>query len=220
MVTEHEDKNTLLVTPISHYLTLEQFVPLKSHPDTFDNTAEDKIEERLMKLAKADDTTPSSALDGKKDPSKTRKRLVTSGNIGWDYDGDVPSDDEEMYPQTKTEVSEDPFGYQTLSIYGHRLKSLLAQQEEREADDELKQYSDCEDTGSQVSVGSRTKSQDKAKSSAKKPKVEEKPSGFEEKIMRFLKQNMGRVTVKVRFAHELQFKIGTWNFYYMVTKMA
>eukprot|EP00375_Theileria_parva_P002642 XP_765323.1 hypothetical protein [Theileria parva strain Muguga] len=86
-------------------------------------------------------------------------------------------------------AEEDPFYDKSLTSYGESLKSMLILQKEQEVDEELKEYSDDEDSSSQVSVSSKVRAEP-AKS------TQPKELTFEDKVLLFLKDNNNKVTVK------------------------
>ncbi|GBE62789.1 hypothetical protein, conserved [Babesia ovata] len=159
---------------------------------------------RLKRLAKNEDFgSADDAARGRDGNAANGDSSQRVNKIHWDYEG-APSDDEELYPQVEAdEPDEDPLNQPRLSLYGHKLRSLLQQQAEREVDDELEAYSDDED-GSQVSApGKQQRSQDASESqSAKKAKIEaEKSNSIEERVTRFLLENNGKVQVKSILSH-------------------
>ncbi|KAK2194600.1 hypothetical protein BdWA1_002913 [Babesia duncani] len=81
------------------------------------------------------------------------------------------------------------------------MKSLLQLQEEREVDEELKQYSEEDEEGSVVSKSTMSMvsvKRQKLESSASSivSSANSKAANMEARLLRYLKQNMGRVTVK------------------------
>ncbi|GIX66388.1 uncharacterized protein BcabD6B2_58240 [Babesia caballi] len=207
MIIERKGENTALVVPVSHFLTMDPVTAPKTGntvPEARSRAKESLVDDRLKRFSKAEDAGGADENKGPSEgPSATGKPRERVPNITWDYEG-AASDDEELYPEVEHEEhDEDPLNQPHLTLYGHKLKSLLQQQVEREADEELQQYSD-DDDGSQVSApGKQQRSQDAGESqSSKKAKTGgDKSQNIEERLMSYLRQNNGKVPVKGVLAH-------------------
>uniref|UniRef100_A0A3B0N3D7 Uncharacterized protein n=1 Tax=Theileria annulata TaxID=5874 RepID=A0A3B0N3D7_THEAN len=192
MVVEHKVDNTFLVSPVSNYFIFDSYVPPKSsesQPSKVDN-----IQERLKKMTRASDEDRPKP-DEKQLPKKRKLSDIDKTNLGWDYENEEVSDDENTYLNNRTTYTEDdPFYDKNLTSYGESVKSMLILQKEQEVDEELKEYSDDEDSSSQVSVSSKVRVET-AKSSQPKELT------FEDKVLLFLSDNNNKVTVKVIRSH-------------------
>ncbi|CDR93685.1 hypothetical protein, conserved [Babesia bigemina] len=206
MLIERKNENSAMLVPVSQYLMLDPVVTPRTNNSTAGPTLKSEIvvDARLRRLAKVDDLSGADdgarGRDGNAANRDSRQRV---SKINWDYEG-APSDDEELYPQEEAdEPDEDPLNQPHLSLYGHKLRSLLQQQAEREVDDELEAYSDDEE-GSQVSApGKQQRSSDASESqSSKKAKLEaDKATSIEERVTTFLLENNGKVQVKSVLSH-------------------
>ncbi|KAK1934755.1 hypothetical protein X943_000949 [Babesia divergens] len=206
MLIEREGENTAMVVPVSHHITMDPVIPKKTGINVLEPRAESNdniVAERLERIVKSEDK--SSMNDhkiGNEGGYGTGGARSGINNFSWDFDG-APSDDEELYPQIGHEEDEDPLKQPNLTVYGQKMRSLLQQQMEREVDEELREYSDGDD-GSQVSAsGKNPRTQDPLYSqSSKKSKTEgEKNLSIEERVMRYLRQNNGKVPVKGVLSH-------------------
>ncbi|ORM39865.1 uncharacterized protein BXIN_0224 [Babesia sp. Xinjiang] len=204
MLIEDKGQNSAMVVPVSKYTMLEPIIKPKNPTSVTEPRATSSktiMDERLKRLGKFDDiTVPEEApRDGSPQPSSRNK--VTK--IQWDYDG-APSDDEELYPQEEHEDDgDDPLNQPQLTLYGHKMKTLLQQQIDREVDEELREYSE-EDEGSQASSSAKQQRSQEAPEAqpTKKPKMDiDRFQAIEERVLAFLRENNGKVPVKGVLAH-------------------
>lgn len=206
MLIEGTGDEDAMVVPVSHYVTVDPVTAPKSggaHPERRLDVDENAIEQKLGRIAKMEDESIISHRGTKREDiledGKSKNKI---SEIPWDYD-QVHSDDEELYPVVDAEHEEDPISQPKLTTFGQKMKSLLQQQMEREVDEELQEYSD-DDEGSQVSApGKQQRSSETAEPpSSKKTKTDdEKSLAVEDRVLRFLRQNNGKVPVKGVLAH-------------------